>query len=116
MPSLTWEHSRQVLEGSTIFVQRLHEVLHQTKLDVKRRKKHLIHVHQRILLETVFARNKSASRPPVFLLVMLGYSSTIPETEKTTVICEARLHTDKKTNDFEVPTQTSLVLAVLNRF
>ena len=52
---------------------------------MKRRKKHLIHVHQRILLEIVFARNKSASRPPVFLLVMLGYSSTIPETEKTTV-------------------------------
>ena len=67
----TWEHSRQMLEGSTIFVQRLHEILHQTKLDVKRRKKHLIHVHQRILLEAVFARNKSASRPPVFLLVMI---------------------------------------------
>ena len=53
-----------MLEGSTIFVQRLHEILHQTKLDVKRRKKHLIYVHQRILLEAMFARNKSASRPP----------------------------------------------------
>ena len=95
----TWEYSRQVLEGSTIFVQHLHEILYQTKLDVKRRKKHLIHVHQRILLEAVFARNKSASRPPVFLLVMLGYSSTIPETEKITVLWEARLHTHKKTND-----------------
>ena len=95
MPSL----SRQVLEGSTIFVQCLHEILHQTKLDVKRRKKHLIHIHQRILLEAVFSRNKSASRPPVFLLVILGYSPTIPETEKTTVLCEACLHTHKKTND-----------------
>ena len=95
----TWEHSRQVLEGSTIFVQRFHEILHQTKLDGKSRKKHLIHVQQRILLEALFARNKSASRPPVFLLVMLGYSSTIPETEKTTVLCEARLHTHKKTNE-----------------
>ena len=76
----TWEHSRQVLEGSTIFLQRLHEILHQTKLDVKRRKKHFIHVHQRILLEVMFARNKSTSRPPVFLHVMLGYNSTIPET------------------------------------
>ena len=85
--------------GSTIFVQRLHEILHQTKLDVKRRKKHLIHVHHRILLEAVFARNKSASWPPVFLLIMLGYSSTIAETEKTAVLCEARLHTHKKTND-----------------
>ena len=37
--------------------------------------------------------------PPVFLLVMRGYSSTIPETEKTTVLYEARLHTHKKTND-----------------
>ena len=37
--------------------------------------------------------------PPVFLLVMLGYSSTIPDTEKTTVLCEAHLHTHKKTND-----------------
>ena len=44
---------------------------------------------------------------------MLGYSLTIPETEKTTVFCEARLHTHKKTNDLEVPTQTPLVLAVL---
>ena len=26
---------------------------------------------------------------------MLGYSLTIPETEKTTVLCEARLHTHK---------------------
>ena len=95
----TWEHSREVLDDSTIFVQRLHEILHQTKLDVKRRKKHLIHVHQRILLEAVFAKKKSASSPPVFLLVMLGYSSTIPDTEKTTVLSEARLHTHKKTND-----------------
>ena len=95
----TCEHSRQVLEGSSIFVQRLQIILHQTKLDVKRKMKHLIHVHQRILLEAVFARNKSASRRPVFLLVMLGYSSTITETEKTTVLCEARLHTHKKTND-----------------
>ena len=104
----TWEHNRQVLEGSTIFVLRLHEILHQTKLDLKRGKKHLIHVHQRILLEAVFARNKSASRPPVFLLVMLGYSLTIPETEKTTVLCEARLHTHKKTNDLEVPHTDSI--------
>ena len=36
--------------------------------------------------------NKSASGPPVFLLVMLGYSSTIPETEKTTVLWGS-LHT-----------------------
>ena len=110
----TGEHSRQVLKG--IFVQCLHKILHQTKLDGKRRKKHLIHVHQRILLEAVFARNKSASRPPVFMLVRLGYSLTILETEKTTVLCEARLHTHKKTNDLEVPTQTPLVLAVLNSF
>ena len=73
------------MDGSTIFGQRLHEILHQTKLDVKKRKKHLIYVHQRILRAAVFARNKSASRPPVFPLAMLGYSSTIPETEKTTV-------------------------------
>ena len=45
-------------------MQRLHEIPQETKLDVKRRKKHLIHVHQRILLEAEFARNKSASRPP----------------------------------------------------
>ena len=86
-------------KAAPFIVQRLHEILHQIKLDVKRRKKHLIHVHQRILLDGVFARNKSVSRPPVFLLVMLGYSSTIPETEKTTVLCEARLHTHEKTNE-----------------
>ena len=86
-------------EATPFLCKRLHEILHQTKLDVKRRKKHLIHVNQRILLEAVFARNKSASRPPDFLLVMLVYSSTIPETEKTTVLCEARLHTHKKIND-----------------
>ena len=86
MPSLsltapgTWEvDSRKMLEGSTIYIQRLHKILHQTKLNVKKRKKHLIHVHQRILLDAVFARNKSAFRPLVFLLVMLGYSSFIPE-------------------------------------
>ena len=99
LAALRHGNTRQVLEGSTIFEQCHYEILHQTKLDVKRRKKHLIHVHLRILLEAVFARNKSASRPPVFLLVMLGYSLTIPETEKTTVLCEARLHTHKKTND-----------------
>ena len=37
--------------------------------------------------------------PPVFLLVMLGYSSTITGTEKTIALSEARLHTHKKTND-----------------
>ena len=83
---------------------------------MNRRKKYLIHVHQRILLDAVFARNKITSRPLVFLLVMLGYSSTLPETEKTTALCKAHLNTHKKTNDLEVPTQTPLVLAVLNSF
>ena len=58
----------------------------------------------------------AAIRPAVFLFVMLGYSSTIPETEKTTVLYEAHLHTHKKTNDLEALTQTPLVLVVLNSF
>ena len=82
-----------------LIVKIIYKSAEMFNFDVKRRKKHLIHVHQRILLEAVFARNKSASRPPVFLLVMLGYSSTIPETEKTTVLWEAHLHTHKKTNN-----------------
>ena len=49
-------------------MQRLHEILHQTKLDVKRRKKHLIHVHQRILFEAVFARKKVLLDPQSFCL------------------------------------------------
>ena len=105
-----------MLESGTIFVHDLHEIPHQIKLDVKRRKKHLNHVNQRILLGAVFARNVSASRSPFFLLVMLEYSSTIPETEKAAVLCEACLHTHKKTNDLEVSTQTPLELDVLNSF
>ena len=56
-------------------------------------------LQQLITDKTGQIKNKSASRPPVFLLVMLGYSATIPETEKTTVLCEACLHAHKKTND-----------------
>ena len=41
---------------------------------------------------------------------MLGDSSTIPGTEKLTVLCKAHLHTHKKTNDLEVPIQNPLVL------
>lgn len=59
---------------------------------MKRRKKHL-HVHQRIFLDTVFTRLKSAPRPPVLLLVVVRCSPAVPETEKTTVLCEALLYT-----------------------
>ena len=83
---------------------------------MKRRKTHLVHVHQRIFLNTVFTRHESAPRPPVPLLVALGHSPTVLETEKITVFCEARLHTHKESHDHEVPAEIPLVLIVLDSF
>ena len=51
---------------------------------MKRRKKHLVYVHQRIFLDTVFARYKNASIPPALLFVVLRCDPTIPEIEKAT--------------------------------
>ncbi|KAF2345853.1 Peptidase C2 calpain catalytic domain [Trinorchestia longiramus] len=49
----SWEQSAQVLEGNATFVHGLYEIFHQAKLDAKRRKKHLVHVHLEIFLDTV---------------------------------------------------------------
>ena len=53
---------------------------------------------------------------PVPLFVVLGHSTTVLETEKATVLCEARLHTHKEPNDLEIPAETPLVLVVLDSF
>ena len=83
-----------------------------TELGMKRRKKHLVHVHQRIFLDTVFTRYESAPRPQVLLLVVPGHSPTVPET----VLCEVPLHTHMESHDLEVHSEIPLVLVVLNSF
>lgn len=66
--------------------------------------KHLVYVHLRIFWDTVFPRHES-SRSSVILLVVLGHSPTVPETEKTTVIVKSAC----------IP-ETALVLFALNSF
>lgn len=82
---------------------------------MKRMKKQLVHVDQRIFLDAMFTRHESTPRSRVLLLVVLGYIPTAPATKKATILSEAHLDTHKPPNDLEVTTETEtpLVLVVL---
>lgn len=78
------------------------------------KKKRLVHVHQRIVFDTVYIRHESSPRKAI-LLLMFGYVPTVPETEKATVLREACFHTYEVTKYLEM-TESLPLLLLLDRF
>lgn len=68
----SWEQCAQSLKVSGILICMLQEIIHEVKLYMKSGEKHLVHVHQRIFLDTILPKYKIDPRSPVHLLQVLG--------------------------------------------